>query len=332
MPLTTDPGFHSPVGARLLSLRVAHIAAETDQIRTVELVEPSGAALPAFTAGAHIDVHLPDGLVRQYSLCNDPAERHRYVIAVLKERAGRGGSAAVHALSESDRIDVSEPRNNFPLADDATSHLLLAGGIGVTPMMAMIAELQRCNADFRLLYCTRGSEQTAFLKPLAPLIGAGKVALHHDGGDPARGLDLRATLAEYVDGRHVYVCGPTGFLAAAKAATASWPEHAVHFEHFSAVPISDEDAAWDQKPFQVKIKSTGKVFDIPAGRSIVSVLRDAGLSVDTSCEDGFCGTCLTRYTEGEPVHRDVVLGESERKQFVMICRARARSALLVLDL
>jgi vanillate O-demethylase ferredoxin subunit len=332
MPLQTSAASPQPVTASVLQLRVAGVTTETDEVCAIELVEPSGRSLPSFTAGAHVDLHLGDGLVRQYSLCNDPRERHRYEVAILKEKASRGGSVAAHALRTGDIVEVSAPRNNFALAADAEFHLLLAGGIGVTPMMAMIAELQVRNAAFLLHYCTRSPEQTAFLARVKPLIAQGKAILHHDGGDPGRGLDLRATLSEYAPGRHAYICGPAGFLAAAKSATAAWPEHAVHFEHFSAVPISEEDAAWDQTPFQVKVQSTGQVLDVAAGQSIVSALRAAGISVDTSCEDGFCGTCLTRYLDGEPVHRDAVLGESERKSFVMICRARSRSPVLVLDL
>jgi vanillate O-demethylase ferredoxin subunit len=316
-----------------LRLRASRIAAETPDIRLVEFVEPSGADLPPFTAGAHVDLYLADGVVRQYSLCNDPAERHRYTVGVLREKSSRGGSRAVHALREGDLIDVSLPRNNFPLAGpEARVHLLLAGGIGVTPMIAMIAELQARRAAFRMHYCTRAPEHTAFLAQLRPLIESGHVVLHHDGGDPSRGLDLKRTLATHEPGTHVYICGPAGFIAAAQQASGAWPSDCVHVEHFSAVALTEDEAAWDARPFKVKIASTGQVYDVPAGRSIVEVLRAAGVPVETSCEDGFCGTCLTRYVEGEPVHRDAVLGESERKNFVMICRARSRSPLLVLDL
>lgn len=333
MPSEAEAPRASTIGLPLLRLRIARVASETPDIRLVEFVDPSGADLPPFTAGAHVDLHLADGMIRQYSLCNDPAERRRYTVAVLREKASRGGSLAVHALQEGDLIDVSLPRNNFPLAGpEARSHLLLAGGIGVTPMIAMIAELQARRAAFRMHYCTRAPEHTAFLAQLRPLIEAGQVTLHHDGGDPARGLDLKGTLATRDPGTHVYICGPSGFIAAAQQACAAWPADCVHVEHFSSVAMTEEESAWDSRPFKVKIASTGQIFDVPAGRSIVEVLRAAGVPVETSCEDGFCGTCLTRYVEGEPVHRDAVLGESERKNFVMICRARSRSPMLVLDL
>jgi ferredoxin-NADP reductase len=333
MPSEVEAPRATTMGLPLLRLRAARVASETPDIRLVEFIDPSGADLPPFTAGAHVDLHLADGIVRQYSLCNDPAERHRYTVAVLRQKVSRGGSLAVHALREGDLIDVSLPRNNFPLAGpEARVHVLLAGGIGVTPMIAMIAQLQSRRAAFRMHYCTRAPEHTAFLSQLRPLIASGQVTLHHDGGDPSRGLDLKRTLATHEPGMHLYICGPSGFITAAQQASVAWPADCVHIEHFSAVAMTEDEAAWDARPFKVKIASTGQIFDVPAGRSIVEVLRAAGVPVETSCEDGFCGTCLTRYVDGDPVHRDAVLGESERKNFVMICRARSRSPMLVLDL
>lgn len=315
-----------------LVLGVVSVTPEAEDIVSIALSSGDGSSLRPFTAGAHLDIHLGDGLTRQYSLCNPPAERDRYVVAVLKEPAGRGGSQLMHKLEPGATVSVSGPRNNFPLAGrEADFHLLLAGGIGITPMMAMIADLRARKADFRLHYCTRSKKKTAFLRRLHPLIKQGKVVLHHDNGDPARGLDIAATLAEPVPGQHVYVCGPAGFMAAAKAAVGAWPPHAVHFEHFTAVALTEEEAAWDKVPFKIKIKKTGELLDVPADHSIVTVLREHGMEVETSCEDGYCGTCITRYLEGEPVHRDTVLGEGERQNYVMICRARSRSPVLVLD-
>ena len=315
-----------------LVLGVAAVAREAEDIVSIELSQADGGPLPPFTAGSHIDIHLPDGAIRQYSLCNSPAERNRYVIAVLKDATGRGGSEAMHRLQVGDRVVVSAPRNNFPLAGrEADFHLMLAGGIGITPMLAMIAELEARKAEFRLHYCTRSESRTAFLHRLRPLIEQGKVVLHHDNGDPARGLDIAATLAEPVPGQHLYVCGPAGFMAAVNDSVGAWPPHAVHFEHFSAVALTAEEAAWDEVPFKVTVKRTGEVFDVPAHCSIVNVLREHGIAVETSCEDGYCGTCITRYIEGEPVHRDTVLSGEERRNYVMICRARSRGPTLVLD-
>ena len=312
-------------------VRVRAIASEAEDILSFELVDPAGADLPPFTAGAHVDVHVEPGLVRQYSLCNDPRERHRYVVAILREAGGRGGSRNLHErIRPGALLTISEPQNNFPLAR-GVRHLLVAGGIGVTPMMAMIAELEAQGADYRLHYCTRTPEKTAFRDRLRPLVAAGKVVIHHDGGDPSRGLDLEATLKDYVPGTHLYYCGPAGFMSAAAAASAHWPKEAVHLEYFSA-PADRVPETAPAAPFQVKIASTGEVLDVPPDKTIVEVLRQAGIFIDTSCEEGYCATCMTRYLEGEPEHRDVVLDEGDRSEFVLICCARSKSPLLVLDL
>ena len=313
------------------SLRVSKITRETQDIASFELVDPTGLKLPPFTAGAHLDVRISNDIRRQYSLCNDPQERDRYVIGVLKEPTGRGGSRAMHdQIGVGSVLLVSAPRNRFGLAGrEARFHLLLAGGIGVTPMLAMIAELERRTTPWRMHYCTRSLARTAFLDRLRPLIAAGKVELHHDDGDPRRGLDIARTLAAFEVGTHVYFCGPPGFMRAAKAAVSAWPPFNVHYEYFTA---SDDRTELVNEPFQVVIKKSGRAFDIPADRSIVGVLRDNGFEIETDCEDGYCGTCITRYLDGVPEHRDTVLGEAERKHYVMICCARARTPVLVLDL
>ena len=316
----------------LRDVRVSDVSREAEGILGFELVDPDGGDLASFTAGAHVDVHIDDGLVRQYSLCNDPDERHRYVIAVLNEPDGRGGSLALHeTVSEGDLLTISEPRNHFCLADDAAHHLLLAGGIGVTPMMAMIETLEARSADYLMHYCTRAPDRTAFMERLMPLAEQGKVFFHHDGGDPSQGLDIDATLDNPAAGMHLYYCGPPGFMSAAATAAYHWPEGTVHFEYFTP-PEEDRDEYPESSPFQVKIASTGDIFDIPADETIIEVLRGAGLTVDTSCEDGYCATCMTRYLEGEPEHRDAVLDDEDRAEFVLICCARSRGPLLVLDL
>ncbi len=309
-----------------LSLRVSNIATAAEGIFLFEFVDQTGAKLPRFTAGAHVEVRIDHDIVRSYSLCNDPAETHRYVVAVLREEAGRGGSRAMHdRLKIGDVLEVSAPRNHFPLAGpEAQLHLLLAGGIGITPMMAMIRELEARGARWRMHYCTRSPERTAFRGELMPYVTAGKVTFHHDGGDPARGLDLAGTLSKFDIGTHVYFCGPSGFMSATKAAVGLWPAHAVHCEYFSGVEDKPE---YENKPFKVKIRSTGKVFEVPADKSIIDVLRENGHIIDTDCEDGYCGTCITRYLSGEPEHRDTVLSEGERKTYMMICCSRARGAL-----
>jgi ferredoxin-NADP reductase len=214
-------------------LRIRSITYLATRINGYELVDPNGHDLPPFEAGAHISVQLSEGLVRDFSLWNDPAERTRYCIAVLRELDGRGSRQMHESVRVGDLVAGSMPRNNFPLADGAEHYLLIAGGIGITPIMAMIAELRRRRAEFRVHYCTRSPEETAFLDDLAVLAALGRVQFHHDGGDPAKGLDIAATLREPRPGTHLYYCGPAGMMAAAAAASAHWPAGTVHFEFFA---------------------------------------------------------------------------------------------------
>jgi vanillate O-demethylase ferredoxin subunit len=218
-------------------LRIRSITYLAARINGYEFVDPDGHDLPRFAAGAHISVRLSEGLLRDFSLWNDPTERGHYCIAVLREGPG---SAQLHDRARvGDLVAGSPPRNNFPLAAAAERHLLIAGGIGITPIMAMIAELRRRRAEFHLHYCTRSPEETAFLDDLAVLAAQGHVELHHDGGDPAKGLDLVAALRECREGTHLYYCGPAGMMAAAATASAHWPPGTVHCEYFAgpnAVP------------------------------------------------------------------------------------------------
>jgi vanillate O-demethylase ferredoxin subunit len=236
------------------SVRVNKVSREADDILSFELVDPQGGTLPPFTAGAHIEVNVRNDLKRQYSLCNDPVERDRYLIAVLKEAHGRGSSVAMHDVKPGDVLTVSTPRNQFPLAGpEASFHLLLAGGIGVTPMMAMLAELNARDVDYRMHYCTRAPERAAFLDRLEPLIAVGKVVVHYDGGDPAQGLDIAATLSRYQPGMHIYYCGPPGFMTAASEATRGWSPDTVHREYFTA---AEPAGPLVNRPFKVKINNT----------------------------------------------------------------------------
>ena len=314
----------------LLSILVRQITNEAPGINTYALVDPRGGELPPFTAGAHLNVHVPGGFLRQYSLCNDPRERHRYLIGVLKEPAGRGGSKAFHEnVRAGDVLQVSLPINRFGLAEVAGRHLLLAGGIGVTPMMAMVEHLHATNADYILHYCTRSASVTAFQDRLARPEYEGRVVLHHDGGDPRNGLDIASLLRTYTPGTHVYYCGPPGFMRAARDATSHWPADAIHFEHFNPPPAV---ASTDSTSFVVKLARAGNTYLVPPDKSIVAVLRENGVHVDTSCEAGICGTCRTRYLDGQPIHNDFVLTDGEKEESVMICCARSATPVLVLDL
>lgn len=318
-----------------MQLRVKSITYEAAGINAYELIDAAGNELPPFTAGAHIDVHVPGNFLRQYSLCNDPSERHRYVIGVLKVEGGRGGSKSMHEnVHAGDLITVSVPRNNFPLTE-ARRYLLLAGGVGITPIMAMTETLRARGADFDLLYSTRSPDRTAFRQRLAPLADAGRVTFCHSVGDATKRLDVVAALREYREGTHLFCCGPTGLMSAVKAAVTRWPQGSVHFEFFSAPtgPGASESGSPEASDgvFEVQLAKSGARFAVPPGKSIVEVLRANGVACETSCEAGLCGTCRTHYLEGEPDHQDFLLTEEERQEFVLICCARSKSATLVLD-
>ena len=316
-----------------LSVRVARKSFEAQGICRVELVPADGQQLPAFTAGSHIDVFLPGGIVRQYSLSNDPSEADRYVLGVLREPTSRGGSAAVHdALADGDVLQISPPKNHFMLAPDATHHLLLAGGIGITPIVSMAQHLHATAASFELHYCTRSRAATAFLETLTAPALAPRVAHHFDDGLDAQKLDLAATLATPRTGVHLYVCGPKGFMdwVLDAARQAGWPEHQLHYEFFAgeAVDLTDADS------FDIRIASTGQVINVTKNQTVVQALALCGIDVQTSCEQGVCGTCLTRVLEGTPAHKDMYLTEEEQAlndQFTPCC-SRSLSPMLVLDL
>jgi ferredoxin-NADP reductase len=315
-----------------MHLRVRSITYLAQAINGYELVDPRGRDLPRFDAGSHIAVRLGGELLRDYSLWNDPGERRRYCIAVLRERDGRGSRHLHEAVRAGDQVEASLPRNNFPLAENAARHLFLAGGIGITPIMAMIAELRRRRAEFLLHYCTRSPEATAFRDELELLAAQGRVRLHHDGGDPARSLDIAAALRDPQPGTHLYYCGPAGMMAAAAAAAAHWPPGAVHCEYFTGPGARPPEPLQQDRPFRVKLAKTGAEYEVAVGQTIIDVLRRHDVAVRTSCEFGYCGTCLTRYISGEPDHRDQILSANDRRRFVLICCARANTPMLELDL
>lgn len=316
-----------------ISVRVACKQQEAVDIFTFELVAEDGSPLPAFSAGSHVDVHLPGGLTRQYSLCNDPTESHRYLIGVLRDPASRGGSLAMHdQVQEGQLLQISAPANHFPLAHDARRHLLLAGGIGVTPILCMAERLANTGADFEMHYCTRSPERTAFHQRIATSGFAPKVHFHFDDGAAEQKLDIAALLSAPASGVHLYVCGPKGFMDAVlnTAREKGWPEAQLHYEFFAgAVTKSDSDAS-----FEVQIASSGKIVVVPSDKTVVQALAEAGVGVQMSCEQGVCGTCLTRVIEGIPDHKDMYLTPEEQAandQFTPCC-SRSKSPRLVIDL
>jgi len=315
-----------------LPVRVARKTAEAQDIAGFELVAADGAALPAFSAGAHIDVHLPRGLLRHYSLCSDPRETQRYRIAVLREPASRGGSLAMHALKVGDALEISVPRNHFALDMRASEHLLLAGGIGITPIVCMAEQLAAAGASFELHYATRSASRTAFLSHLRDAAYAGNVHIHHNHGAAMQRLDLAAVVAQPRVGRHLYVCGPAGFIDATLAAAqaAGWPPETLHREYFAAPPA----APAEQGAFDVQIASSGAVIHVASDQSVIAALAAAGIERPVSCEQGVCGTCLTGVLDGQPDHRDVYLTDEEhaRGDCFTPCCSRALSPRLLLDL
>lgn len=315
-----------------LTLRVLRKTVEAEDICSFTLVAADGSALPAFSAGAHIDVQVPDGPVRPYSLCSDPADRSHWRIAVLREPASRGGSAGMHAAVQAGRLlQVGLPRNLFALEPGASSHLLLAGGIGITPLLAMAHSLAAAGTEFQLHYCTRSVARTAFLGELQRSSFAHRLHLHTDDGPQARRLDLAALLATAPAGRHLSVCGPQGFMDAVLGAAraAGWPDDRLHSEAFTAAAADGAGTG-----FEVALQSSGRVIRVAPEQTVVQALAAAGVVVPVSCEQGICGTCLTGVVDGRPDHRDQYLTPEEQAacdQFLPCC-SRAHSARLVLAL
>jgi phthalate 4,5-dioxygenase reductase subunit len=309
-------------------LRVARAETIAQDVHLFELRDPSGADLPAFTAGAHVSLRTPNGEERKYSLCNDPHERDRYVIAVKREANGRGGSASMCAdVNAGDLLLVSDPANDFELAASPAGYTFIAGGIGITPLLSMARFLLASGGpSFKLYYLTRNPEMTPFLDELKAPEFRGKVVIHHDQGDMANAFDLWPAL-EKPKG-HVYCCGPKGLMDAVRDMTGHWSASAVHFEAFTDGSIAQvEDEA-----FKVRIQGTDEVLDVPVGVTILEALRNAGHVVPSSCESGSCGSCRTMLVSGDVDHRDLVLTAGEYESNIMVCVSRGRGGEVVIEL
>ncbi|MET4578618.1 PDR/VanB family oxidoreductase [Ottowia thiooxydans] len=316
-----------------LTVRVARKTLAADGICCIELVAANDAVLPAFTAGSHIDVYLPGGIVRQYSLCNDPDETGRYVLGVLSDPNSRGGSRAMHeVVLEGDSLEISVPRNHFELSPNAQQHVLFAGGIGVTPILSMVHFLARNSQPFKLHYCTRSKATTAFVEPLSAAPLAAHVTHYFDDAIDAPKLELECELKTLRPGTHIYVCGPKGFMdwVLGTARSCGWPESQLHYEFFAAQAPDLSEAG----SFDVRIASSGQVIHIAKDKTVVQALAECGIEIETSCEQGICGTCLTGVKEGRPDHKDLFLTPEEHDlndQFTPCC-SRSLTPLLVLDL
>ena len=315
---------------RQLKLTVRRKSDIADGVFLFELRAGDGGELPAFTPGSHITVTAPSGQKRRYSLCNDPAERDRYLIAVKQEVSGRGGSLSfTKDIKEGDAVTIEPPANDFEMAKSEPKRLIfIAGGIGITPIRAMILHcLRHGKTNFMLYYFTRTPEAMAFREEFSAAEFDGKVVLHHDNGDPDQAYDLWPVLEEQ-RGAHLYCCGPRGLMDAVRDMTGHWPDSAVHFEDFvgASAPHADD------KPFEVRLAKNGVAYQVPANVSILDTLRSHGHVLASSCESGTCGTCRCKYTEGEPDHRDLILFDDEKKSDIMICVSRAKSPSLTLDI
>lgn len=321
-------------GAGEMQLQVTGRRKEADDILSLRLADPGAAPLPAFTPGAHIALRLGEGLMRQYSLCNGPEDDGVYLIAVKREAQSRGGSAAVHRLSEGDLVAATPPVNAFAVDWSAPHLVLLAGGIGITPLLCMARHALQSGHSFELHYFARSPRHAAFHSLLADGPLAPRVAFHF-GVEPE---DMARALTDLMNSRragsHLYLCGPAPFMDEARAIAADCANLAgVHWEYFTP-PERDQAAGGESVACTVRLARSGKTFEVPADKSILQVLIENGVAVDSSCMEGVCGLCATRVLEGEPDHRDEVLSDDEKQRcnLMTVCVSRARGGLLVLDL
>ncbi|MGW5073246.1 PDR/VanB family oxidoreductase [Rhodococcus sp. NPDC004095] len=313
--MTTDTG--------VLDLEVVALRRESDGVLSIELADPQRRLLPEWEPGAHVDLGLPDH-VRQYSLVGEPEQRHCYRIAVLKDPQSAGASRYVHEeLRPGDLVEVGGPRNHFELVD-AERYLLVAGGVGITPLLPMIRRLHSAGSQWRLVYCGRSRDSMAFLDELAAY---GDRVTVHPSAELGR-LNLSTVLDAPDDATAVYCCGPEELIDAVEDVSASWPAGTLHVERFAAATREDED---DLTPFDLILDRSGIRVTVPANRSALDALDDAGIVLPSACRDGVCGSCQTKVLAGVPLHRDS-LTDDDRTDALMPCVSRARTPELVLDL
>jgi vanillate O-demethylase ferredoxin subunit len=316
----------------IVQVRVKRITYEAENINSYELVAPRGGDLVPFTAGSHIDLHLSNGMIRSYSLVNDQREQNRYVIAVNKDAASRGGSKFIHeTLRVGDIVTISHPKNNFSLQENASHSVLIAGGIGITPLFSMIRRLETLGCSWKLFYAARTRFAAAFLDELNALRPNVHLDLHvnFDQEPSGRMLDLSTIINDVPVDAHIYCCGPVPMLEAFEAATAGRPPSHVHVEYFKA---KEKPAA--EGGFDVKLARSNRTIKVQPGKTILDALLDAGITANYACAEGVCGTCETKIIEGVPDHRDLFLSKEEQaaNKTIMICCSGSKSNTLVLDL
>lgn len=314
-----------------LPVVIRSITLESLGVLSFDLRPSGGGPLPAFTAGAHIDLHLPGGTVRSYSLLNPQDERHRYRIAVQLDPHSRGGSRAVHDLRVGQTLSIGAPRNHFALSETAGHSVLIAGGIGITPLWSMLQRLQSLDRSWELHYSARTRAHAALLEAIEALPPAARERVHLNFGQEPGGrrLDLNALVASRPAGAHFYCCGPTGMLDAFKAATVGRDPACVHLEHFAG----KQDAA-RSGGFSVRLAKCGRELSIAPGQTVLQAVLDSGIDVPYACQDGICGSCEVRVLSGVPDHRDLILSPAEQdlNNRMMICCSGSKSETLVLDL
>lgn len=316
----------------IIEMQVKSISYEAENVNSYELVAPAGGDLAPFTAGSHIDLRLPNCMLRSYSLVNDQSERHRYLIAVNKDSASRGGSAFVHdKIKVGDLVAISEPRNNFALREEAEHSVLIAGGIGITPLLSMIRRLETLGRSWELFYAARTRQAAPFLDELNAIRPNVHRNVHADFDDERAGrmFDLAAIVDKAPAHAHLYCCGPAPMLEAFEAAAAGRPSDHVHVEYFQAKKAPELDGG-----FEVKLARSNRTIAVKPGKTILDAVLDAGISANYACAEGVCGTCETRVIEGIPDHRDQFLSKEEQaaNKTVMICCSGAKTPTLVLDL
>ncbi len=313
---------------------VVGLRQETERVKTFTLTSKEW-TLPTWSAGAHIQVRLPSGTVRQYSLMRSRTP-NSYDIAVLHEASGRGGSKEMHALTEGARLFISKPANHFSLVEDGASHVLIAGGIGITPIISMARELHQQGRDWRLIYCSRTRDQAALVEEVEQL-GDGNTTFIFDNGDPSQGLDIQSLFNSLEADAHVYVCGPRGLIDAISATGTArgWAQANLHWEVFAPSSQNDDRVRATNSLFQVELRRSGLLLEVRPSESLLDVVRRAGIHVESACEKGYCGTCLTAVLEGVPDHQDDdLLSDEERasNRIMTICCSRSCTPKLVLDL
>ena len=319
-----------------IKVRVQACSAVTSRINLYDLVNVEGGPLPSYAPGAHIrlTVTSANGLheTRSYSLVDTYDAEKPYRIAVQREDAGQGGSLYLHEqVRNGSELEMLPPSNHFPLAVDALHHVLIAGGIGLTPVLCMAKHLARRGMSYALHYAARSAEEMAFRDEVIEQCGQ-NAHLYFDGGNPQNGIDCRGLLSTYQAGSHVYVCGPSGLIQAVRrvAGECGWPESDVHFELFSN-PLAKQDG---DRAIEVVLMQSGVTLQVPSGTSILEAILAAGIDADYDCKVGECGSCLTSVLEGAPIHRDFYLNAKERSEGASMCTcvSWSKSTRLVLDL